>query len=56
MQVLLRAAISPNVDDPAVLDDLLVTEGWSTLMTIVHGSEGEFNNKCQYNCLLTASE
>ncbi|KAH9919119.1 polyubiquitin-tagged protein recognition complex Npl4 component [Fomitopsis serialis] len=33
MNVLIRTATSPNLDDPTVLDALIRTEGWQTLMT-----------------------
>ncbi|OSX67954.1 hypothetical protein POSPLADRAFT_1030822 [Postia placenta MAD-698-R-SB12] len=33
MKVLLNVATSSNVDDPGVLDPLIRTEGWQTLMT-----------------------
>lgn len=33
MKVLLRAATAPNLEDPTILDELISTEGWQTLMT-----------------------
>ncbi|OBZ79306.1 Nuclear protein localization protein 4 [Grifola frondosa] len=33
MKVLLRAATAPNLSDPSVLDELIGTESWHTLMT-----------------------
>ncbi|KAH9836514.1 polyubiquitin-tagged protein recognition complex Npl4 component [Rhodofomes roseus] len=33
MKVLIRTATSPNLDDPTVLDALIRTDGWQTLMT-----------------------
>ena len=31
--MLVRTATSPNLDDPTVLDALIRTDGWQTLMT-----------------------
>ncbi|KZT06272.1 polyubiquitin-tagged protein recognition complex Npl4 component [Laetiporus sulphureus 93-53] len=33
MKILVRTATAPNLDDPTVLDELIRTEGWQTLMT-----------------------
>ncbi|OCH88601.1 polyubiquitin-tagged protein recognition complex Npl4 component [Obba rivulosa] len=33
MKVLLRMATAPNLDDPTVLDELIQTDSWQTLMT-----------------------
>ncbi|PCH33293.1 polyubiquitin-tagged protein recognition complex Npl4 component [Wolfiporia cocos MD-104 SS10] len=33
MQVLIRTATAPNLEDPTVLDALIRTDGWQTLMT-----------------------
>ena len=31
--MLVRTATAPNLDDPTVLDALIRTDGWQTLMT-----------------------
>lgn len=36
-----KAATAPDVEDPKVLDNLLVTGGWQTLVTIARESAGK---------------
>jgi len=38
VQVLVRIGTTPNIDDPAVLDPLLETESWQTLITFARES------------------
>ena len=33
MRALIRAATAPNLEDDQVLDDLIRTDGWQTVMT-----------------------
>lgn len=44
MNVLLRVASSPNLEDPAVTDALFKTESWETLMTFTREMAREFNS------------
>lgn len=43
MNVLIRVASSPDLDDAAVLNPLFQTEGWQTLMTFTRESAREFD-------------
>lgn len=43
MKVLLNVATSSNVDDPGVLDPLIRTEGWQTLMTFTREMAREYS-------------
>ena len=38
-----RTASATNLEDPAVMDELLSTNGWQTLVTIARESAGEFS-------------
>lgn len=38
LAVVIRAAVSPALDDPAALDAVITTDGWQTLMTIAQES------------------
>jgi len=40
--ILARTASAPNLEDPTVLDDLLSTSGWQTLVTIARESARTF--------------
>lgn len=41
MAILIKAASAPDIENPAVLDPLLETTGWKTLITIAQES-GKF--------------
>ena len=45
MKVILRAATAPNLDDDKVLDDLVRTEGWLTLMTFAREAARKFSSR-----------
>ena len=42
MRVLVRTATAPRLDDERVLDDLVRTEGWLTLMTFAREAARKF--------------
>ena len=45
MKVILRTATAPNLDDDKVLDDLVRTEGWLTLMTFAREAARKFSSR-----------
>ena len=58
MKILVRTATAPNIEDATVLDELLATNGWQTLVTIARESSGRikvFLCNCQLSKLLFSS-
>ena len=45
MQILIRAATAPNLEDDKVLDDLLRTGSWLTLMTFAREAARKFASR-----------
>lgn len=41
MKILVRTSSAPNLEDPTVLDELVRTESWQTLMTFARETAGK---------------